>query len=71
MEPIPLEVKAGRGGLGRDAVIREVRERKREAIRRMVDRRGKKGEAELSTEQFRRGSFCDFGNGKGLPFWGS
>ncbi len=52
VDPIPLEVKTDRGGLGREAVLREVRERKMQAIRRTMDRR-RRDAANISTDEFR------------------
>ncbi|KAK2723586.1 G patch domain-containing protein 11-like [Artemia franciscana] len=50
VEPIPIEIKAGRSGLGRDEVVRRVKEQK-EAIKKA--RCEVKADTQISIEEFR------------------
>ena len=52
MNPIGVEVKNNRMGLGREAVLREIREQK-ERIRSRKWERRKKRENEMTPEEFR------------------
>lgn len=49
-EPVKIEVKAGRAGLGRDKVLEEIREQKE---RHRERRRKRKKEEEMTVEEYR------------------
>lgn len=38
-EPVPIEVKTGRGGIGRDAVLKDLAEKKEKMRREHIERR--------------------------------
>ena len=52
VKPIGVEVKNNRMGLGREAVLREIREEKDRIRSRKWERR-KRGEKEMTPEEFR------------------
>ncbi|XP_071445339.1 G patch domain-containing protein 11 [Hetaerina americana] len=51
VEPVPIEVKSGRGGLGRETALKEVAEAKSHAVQRW--RMKRKEEAEIGTKDYR------------------
>ncbi len=52
VDPIPIEVKKDRGGLGREAVLREVTQRKAEFLKRRMLRQKEQG-LQVSAQEFR------------------
>ena len=55
--PIPISVKTNRGGLGRDALVRDIKQRKEEMVRKRREQRRNQQQQEMSTAEYRSEKF--------------
>ena len=53
MEPIGISIKDNRGGLGREAVIEEIKAKKAEIRRKNLEKRMKAQSSQQSVEEYR------------------